>query len=524
MEPRKQIEVQLGHLCNNRCVFCVSGQETALGRARPVDVGPVLVEIERAFADGHRKLTLLGGEPTLQPGFLTVVRRAVALGFEEIVVFTNGARTARAELIDEILATGGHFSWRISIQGATRASHEATTKKLGSFERILRTMRHLRDRGERISVNMCVVSSNWADVAEFPALLVPFGVEQLHLDMMRPLDAGQRTEAELRAMIPRYSEIVAPLEAMVAQFPAGFDVNIGNLPFCIAPKLSPWIHHDGEPTSTIAADGDNRHSRPWDKYLVKRRDKVKLESCATCAFDSRCSGIFETYRKFHGTSELIPMTPERLRAVDREGRWLALSLAPVMAGLSEMDLPLGFEAVVVSTPNDGEVLVELRGPESLVLSLSAKGGGVADYEGFSVHVLKLPSAGGAARSGLAAVGRILREQAVRAIRPLGGDAAGGLARSVAVRLARLRNGAPYGELGWVAVDVGASGQRAEASFVGPDGERASVWLGEHEGRAVGGYELGGHAPTAALVEGLRAIMGALNPHRGAGTPIADRSP
>src|SRR5689334_14868887 len=119
MEPKKQVEIQLGHMCNNRCVFCVSGQETALGRARPLRVEPILEEISKAYATGHRKLTLLGGEPTLQPGFMDVVRHSVALGFDEIVIFTNGAKTARAAYIDEILATGGRFTWRISIQGAT---------------------------------------------------------------------------------------------------------------------------------------------------------------------------------------------------------------------------------------------------------------------------------------------------------------------------------------------------------------------------------------------------------------------
>src|SRR4051812_14111573 len=116
-------------MCNNRCVFCVSGQETARGRARPLEVEPLLAEIEKARAAGHRKITLLGGEPTLQPGFLDVVRRAVALGFEEIVIFTNGAKTAREAFVDEILALAppGIFTWRISIQGATREAHDRTT-------------------------------------------------------------------------------------------------------------------------------------------------------------------------------------------------------------------------------------------------------------------------------------------------------------------------------------------------------------------------------------------------------------
>ncbi len=128
MEPDKQVEIQLGHMCNNRCVFCVSGQRTAMGEALPLQAAPVLAKLDEARAEGHEKLTLLGGEPTLQPSFFAVLEHAVALGFSEIVIFTNGVKTARAEFVDRILATGGPFHFRISIQGATREAHERTTQ------------------------------------------------------------------------------------------------------------------------------------------------------------------------------------------------------------------------------------------------------------------------------------------------------------------------------------------------------------------------------------------------------------
>lgn len=423
MEPKKQIEIQLGHLCNNRCVFCVSGQETQKGNAGVAPVGPVLAALEKARAEGHAKVTLLGGEPTLQPGFLEVVRRAASLGFEEIVVFTNGARTAREAFVDEIIAAGaGRVTWRISLQGATEESHERTTRKDGSFGRIVRTLEALHARGERITVNMCVVTSNYASVSEFPALLSRFGVTQLHLDMVRPRDAGVRTEEELRAMIPRYSDMVPALSAMVRGFPEGFDVNVGNLPYCIAPHLARVIHHDGEATLTVTIDGDDHaHSAPWDKYQVKRRDKSKPATCRSCAFEPHCSGVFDDYRRFHGTDELVPVTRERLREIDPRGELLPGGAPP-------------------------------KAPEP-------------------------------------------RAQA--------------MARSIGIRLARLRQAAPFGALVWRDVTVSEDGGRAEIGFDGPAGERATVWLTETGGRAAGGYRVDAGGPTPALVAGLREIMDAL---------------
>ncbi|MCA9607095.1 MAG: radical SAM protein [Myxococcales bacterium] len=477
MEPDRQIEIQLGHMCNNRCVFCVSGQRTALGEAGPMAVEPILEAIRRARAAGHTKITLLGGEPTLQPGFLRIVNETVSLGFEEIVLFTNGAKTARAELVDAIRATGGRFTWRISIQGATAESHERTTQKPGSFGRIVRTLEHLAAREERITVNMCVVRSNFESVDRFPELLRPHGVRQLHLDMMRPLDAGDRTEEELRRAIPRYSELAAPLRRMIAGFEPDFDVNVGNLPYCVAPDLAPWIHHDGEPTETIAIDGDDRLSRPFDKYLVKARDKVKPARCERCVLGDRCSGVYETYARFEGLEELQPITAEVLRDADVDGRLLGIWAPPLL------------EPATCHVRSDTRVDVVLEGVTAVI---DAEAHDLARYQRFGVRSLEGEGDVGALAALLARLDA--------PIHPLGPPAPAPLRAP----LERLRRAAPFGGLRWAAVEVGAD--RLELLLLS-DGARARLWIA-HDGRPRGGYRVEGE-PDETMIEGLRQAMQAL---------------
>ena len=511
-EPKTQVEIQLGHMCNNRCVFCVSGQQTELGRARPLPLDPLVEQVSAAFARGHRKITLLGGEPTLQPGFLQLLRHAVEIGFEEIVIFTNGVKTARASFIDEVVAQGGNLTWRISLQGANKTAHERTTKRPGSFDRIVRSMQHLCERGQRLTVNMCVVQSNYESVAEFPELLLPVGATQLHLDMVRPLDAGERTEEEFAQMIPRYSEMVEPLRRMIHGFPDGFDVNIGNLPYCIAPDLAPWIHHDGEHTDTIAVDGDRDLSRPWDKYFVKRRDKLKPERCKECVFEPKCSGIFEKYRALYGDTELVPITAERLRSVDPQLRMLGAHLVPIVRSLSAWKAPAPFESVVAEINGDREARVTISvGSERLVVGLREPGGGIASFDLFSLHVLGAPANRAVARAGLQALWTKLSDDGHRVLHPLGDDALGRASASLAARLGRLRSSAPFGTLRWTHVSLDGVGRRAELSLEGPAGERAAVWLAEEAGRVRGGYEVDGE-PSEDVVLGLGAVMQALRVH------------
>jgi hypothetical protein len=357
---------------------------------------------------------------------------------------------------------------------------------------------------------MCVVQSNYASVSAFPALLLPVGAKQLHLDMIRPLDAGARSEDELRAMIPRYTDMVPALEAMIAGFPEGFDVNIGNLPYCIAPKLARWIHHDGERTLTIAVDNEKTFSKPWDKYLVKRRDKMKPESCKACVFESRCSGVFEAYRHFYGTDELVPVTPELLGQVDPELRLLALHLRPLVGGLSRWAPPAPFEAVTITETGDNELTVTLRGPEPLVVALRpAREVGAGAFDRMSLQVRSAPRDRALGLAALRALWDELAKGGHRVLHPVGDDALGGLARSVGSRVSRLRAAAPFGALAWRELRVLEEGKRAEAVFVGPAGEQATVWLAEQAGKPAGSYRIDGGAPTEALAEGLREVMAAL---------------
>jgi len=513
MEPKTQVEIQLGHMCNNRCVFCVSGQETALGRARPLDRDPILAEIRAAYAAGHRKITLLGGEPTLQPAFLDVVRETVQLGFEEIVIFTNGVKTARAAFVDEILATGGNFTFRFSLQGATEEAHERTTRKDGSFARLVQSMRHVHERGQKLTVNMCVVQSNYESVDAFPELILPVGATQLHLDMVRPLDAGVRSEAEFASMIPRYSLMVPALERMVQGFPRGFDVNIGNLPYCIAPQLGHFIHHDGEKTMTIAVDGDKKLSKPWDKYLVKRRDKGKPESCKTCVFDGRCSGVYEKYREMYGDSEFVPVSLEKLTAVDPERKLFSVHARSFVArAFREFAVPAPFTALELEEVGEKAVAVRLVGPEVLALELRPRmlgeGHGAAAW--FSIWLTKVPKDLEMARQAMAAIRDRLEAQE-KFIHPLSEDALSPQSRSISTRLLQLRQRAPFGSLRWTEVRVLENGKRAEIRLVSKDNQEAWVWLGERDGRPVGGYRLADGAVTDDVKEGLRAVLASLGP-------------
>src|SRR4029079_12899018 len=201
-----KFEIQLGHLCNNRCVFCSSGQLTAMKIARAVPIEPILEALEAARAAGAWHLTFLGGEPTTHKRFLDALRKAVDLGFEHIVIFTNGVMFPHPGFIDSVTALG-NFEWRISIQGATDEAHVAVTGRATSFQRIVYGLGELQRRKQLVTTNMCVNERSYRSLPHYPELLKQYGVRRLHVDIVRPESTGERDEAYLADIMPRYSDM-----------------------------------------------------------------------------------------------------------------------------------------------------------------------------------------------------------------------------------------------------------------------------------------------------------------------------
>jgi len=531
----EQFEIQLGHLCNDRCVFCASGQLTQRGQAPLLAAAMLAQEIRDARARGARRIIFVGGEPTIQPAFLEMVQLAVTLGFERIVIFTNGSKPARTDLIDRVIATGGNFEWRFSFHGATREAHERTTRRKGSFDQVHRSLARVTERGQRATINMCVCRQNYESIEGFAELLRPFGVAALHVDMLNPYDVGDLSRDELADIMPRYGDLARPLERMVRALPDGFDVNIGNLPFCVAPTLAPWIHHGGNATWTVRAadDGGSSLQSGRSLFVMKSEHKKKPATCGECVFDRRCGGVFGRYADRFGSDELQPITPERAAALDPDRRLVALHLrpwlesaligvAPWAARISVEEPGLRVSRVTFDGDDGRRLRLELtasdgdrtaasewfgaRGPRPRQWAHNA----IATSDWFGVRVLESTVEAALATSTVAALWQRLELAGATTVVPPGEDAfAGALHPSIRERLGRLRVFAPFGVLRWTATRVSDGGERAEIELRGPEGEVAVVWLAWRDGRPSSGYRVEPAAPRPPIVESLRALLTAL---------------
>lgn len=513
MEPKQQSEIQLGHLCNNRCVFCESGRLTALGLARPQPLEPFLEALRASYEAGDRRVTFVGGEPTLARGLVDLVRAAADMGFEEIVVFSNGVRTAREDYVDSLLAASrGRLRLRLSFQGGDRESHERTTRREGSFERLLRTLDVAAARGVPVSVNTCVVRSNHASLPLLPSLFAGRGVTQVHVDMVH--DPGDLSMDALNTIMPRLSDVAPSLLAMVRGFSDGFDVNVGNFPFCVEPRLAPVTRHEGEAT-TLVVNASHGVAEPHDKYGLRDDQWVKSPGCAGCALDRRCAGVPAVYADLYGLDELAPLTASRLLASAPPARVFDAHVAPLLEeALRAWEPPEGDLRV---TRRAGSVAVEviLSASDVLAVKLVPPGAGVAGRALCAMELVAWPTDATRARRFLSALWERVGAVGGDEVHPLGDDVGVTLAPRVAARLRRLRDASPFAPLRWTSVRAMEGGARVELDLDAGEGARAVVWLASSAPEV--GYALrGDHSPREkALRQGLGALLGALRSGGGA---------
>ena len=307
-----RFEIQLGHLCNNRCVFCSSGELSERREAKEVPLGAVIDAFEEARAAGAARITFLGGEPTLHKGLVPAIRHAVRIGFSEIVIFTNGTMISRPGFVAQISALGS-FEWRVSIQGGTKSAHEAVTRRKGSFDRLIDGLRILHEHGQRITVNLCATEKNYRSLPELPELISRFGIRELHVDLVRPHSVGECGKEDLLSIMLRYSAMAPYLERMLARLEAispEVDFGIGNLPYCILPKWSHRVRHGGRRTVTRASDRSGLEEAV-EKYDWHKTLRCYPSGCDKCPMRDLCQGVFTEYLALHGEDEFAPSVFER---------------------------------------------------------------------------------------------------------------------------------------------------------------------------------------------------------------------
>lgn len=287
--PENERVIRVNFQCNQACGFCFVS--THLPAATDAAIRAAIVDAGRHGA----RITISGGEPTLNPRLLEYVTLARQHSRGPVEVQTNAIRLADRVLAEALVAAGVDEVF-VSLHGSSAEISDAITEAPGTFAKTVAGLDTLAGLDVALGLNFVMCERNYRDLpdyigfvhARWPKAMVSLSFVAASSDLV-PMD---------RSMIPRYSDVLPYLrEALHKAEVCGLWVSpldsMCGLPLCLWPtSLEEPLARDDIPAGF---DGG---------------EFVKTETCRACVAVAKCYGLRRRYITLYGTDELRPIVSQ----------------------------------------------------------------------------------------------------------------------------------------------------------------------------------------------------------------------
>lgn len=322
-EPRR-IEIHLGTLCNNRCVFCMSTERR--DRREPwAALERVKEELRHFHEKGCRAVGFLGGEPTVYPHILECVAYARELGYGRIALCTNAVRLADETFCGKLVGAG---VTRVSVSVHSHREEiedGLMTRVPGNFKKKVAAIRNLarqRRRGflkDNLSLNPVLCRPNLRELQAYIEFFCELGAEDIRFNFIWPHGDVRNDRAWIPSLAETMPEIVRVM--LLNETRRRRRLTFGAVPKCalrlagVSGRLGDYLA--GKYLDEACFDPPNdvsmatRGERPEDRFVWQevKRDvfKTRPDRCAGCRFAAGCDGVWKSYAEIYGVSELEPV-------------------------------------------------------------------------------------------------------------------------------------------------------------------------------------------------------------------------
>jgi len=182
IEKRKWI--RLTKICNNKCLFCLD-KDCQDGSIIPLS--QIINELKKGhYNEKCNRVVLSGGEPTLHPDFIKIIKISKKIGYNHIQVITNGRIFYYNDFLKESVKSGLN-EITFSIHGHTPNEHDLLTGIKGSFYQTLTGIINAKKINNLIISSDIVVNKiNVDSLLKIIKLLYRVGVDEYDLLHIMP--------------------------------------------------------------------------------------------------------------------------------------------------------------------------------------------------------------------------------------------------------------------------------------------------------------------------------------------------
>jgi len=296
IRSKERLEVNLGKVCNNECLFCMSKRTGEVQKFTPFEQ----VKNDILRYEGFEKIIFLGGEPTIYPEFKELVKLCKGR-FKSIGLITNGRRLSDAKFLKE-LVDAGLDNVSVSVHNHKKEVEDYLTQKEG-FDEKVKGLRNLLKLGVKVFVNIVLTKKN-LDLADTIEFFSDMGVKDFRVNSMRTESGNAQVNRE--SLLPAFKECEEPIRQALK---IDANISLGDFPPCVF-DIPGILNHMGEyiydvdGTNLTYAD-ERKNSFNW-MQMKRNVLKFRPKKCQTCSF-TMCEGVWKSYYKKYGDKELCPL-------------------------------------------------------------------------------------------------------------------------------------------------------------------------------------------------------------------------
>jgi len=298
-----RLDLKLGFKCNNNCLSCPQAHRRHLG---DLSTDRAKEMILAGLKDRAREIVLTGGEPTVRPDFLELVRFAGEKGYKRVQLQTNGRMLSYKSFAKQAVEAGvtdfcfGLHSDKAEIQ-------EYLTRSPGSFEQCVQGIKNLVELGQRVTINSVIHKLDFERLPNRAELAIGLGVRQFQLAFIHCVGNASKNMAVL---LPRKSEVKPFVhKALDIALGAGLKAMVEAYPYCFMEGYEKYCSELYMPPAEIRdAEG---LVEDFDS-VRKNTAKAKHSKCRECRFDLVCEGPWKEYPEKFGWSEFKPVKGKKV--------------------------------------------------------------------------------------------------------------------------------------------------------------------------------------------------------------------
>lgn len=247
-----------------------------------------------------QEIVLTGGEPTIRPDILELVRYAKKTGFKTIQIQSNGRLFAYKSFCKDIIEAGA-TEFSPALHGHIAALHDYLTGAEGSFNQVVSGIKNLKSLGQLVITNTVITKSNYRHLPQIAELLVSLGVDQYQFAFVHALgSAGEN----LSSVVPRM-ELIEPYvkKGLDVGIKAGKRVMTEAIPYCFMRGYEDFVAEKIIPDSKIYD-----YNKVISDFTSSRRNegKSKGPQCRSCGKNEICEGPWKEYPAKFGWEEFRP--------------------------------------------------------------------------------------------------------------------------------------------------------------------------------------------------------------------------